>query len=77
VLAEAGVKFTEKLEEAPGARVSGTVKPDSVKVLPGKDAAETERFAVPVFAIVTACVLVAPTETFVKVTLAGVKEIAG
>jgi hypothetical protein len=77
VLADVGVKFTEKLEEAPGVKVSGMARPDVVKVLPGKDAADTVRFAVPVFLTATACVFVTPTETFVKLTLDGVTEIAG
>lgn len=77
LLAEAGVKLTVKLEEAAGANVSGTVSPENAKVLPGKEAAETVRLAVPVFVIVTVCVFVFPTETFVKLTLVGVTEIAG
>lgn len=77
MLAEVGVKFTDKLEEAPGARVKGTVRPDSVNVVPGKEAAETVRLAVPVFLMVTACVLVTPTETLLKLTLEGVTEMAG
>lgn len=77
MLAEAGVKFTERLEEAPGASVKGTARPDSVNVVPGNEAAETVRLAVPVFLIETACVFVTPTETLLKLTLDGVTEIAG
>jgi len=77
VLADAGVKFTEKPEEAPGAKLSGMVRPDIVNVLPGNEAAETERLAVPVFLMVIVCVLVTPTETLLKLTLDGVTLIAG
>jgi hypothetical protein len=37
----------------------------------------TLRFAVPVFLIVSACVLLAPTMTLPKLALAGLKEICG
>jgi hypothetical protein len=77
VLADAGVKFTEKLDEAPGASVNGMARLESVKVVPGNEAAETVRLAVPVFLMVTACVFVTPTETLLKLTLAGVIEMAG
>ena len=77
MLADVGVKFTEKLEEAPEASVNGIARPDRVNVVPGKEAAETVRLAVPVFLIVKACVLVAPTETLLKLTLEGVTDMAG
>lgn len=77
MLADAGVKFTEKLEEAPGASVNGTARPDSVNVVPGNEAADMVRLAVPVFLMVTACVFVTPTETLLKLTFDGDTEIAG
>ena len=66
-----------KVEEAPGARERGSAKPEQVKEPPGREAWETFSVAVPVFLIVSDCVLVAPTDTFVKLMLPGTTEICG
>jgi len=46
-----------------------------VKEVPAKDAWERVSVAVPAFLIVSDCVLVTPTETFVKLMLEGATEI--
>ena len=77
VLAEAGAKPMVKTEEAPGATVSGTVRPAKVKPVPASAAWVTLRFALPAFWIVRDWVLVVPTVTLLKLTLAGMTEICG
>ena len=49
LLAEAGVKPTEKANEVPGATESGTARPVKVKPVPARVACVTLRFAVPLF----------------------------
>lgn len=75
LLAEAGVNPMVKTEDPPGATESGTVKPLKAKPVPASTACVTLRFAVPVFRMVSDCVLLTPTVTFPKLTLAGVTEI--
>lgn len=52
LLAEAGVKPREKVEEAPGATESGSVRPVKLKPVPASVACVTLRVAVPVFLMV-------------------------
>ncbi len=71
------MKSTVKADEAPGASDSGVASPERVKVVPAKVACERVSVAVPVFLMVTDCVLVAPTETPEKLTLDRVTDIWG
>jgi hypothetical protein len=73
--ATAGVNPRVKLEEPPGATVSGNVRPVRLKPVPASAACVTLRFAVPVFLIVSSWELLTPTVTLPKLALAGVTEI--
>src|SRR5208283_1459856 len=75
--AAVGVNPTVNVEVPPGATLIGIVKPVKLKPLPASAACVTLRFAVPVFLIVSACVLLAPTMTLPKLALAGLTEICG
>ena len=77
LLADAGVNPTVKLEEPPGATVNGNVRPVRLKPVPASISCVTLRFAVPVFLIVSAWLLLAPTITLPKLALAGLTEICG
>jgi len=77
LLAEAGVKLTVKAEEPPGGTESGTVSPEKPKPVAASDAWVTLRFAVPGLLIASVWVLVTPTVTLPKPTLAGITEICG
>ena len=77
LLAEAGVKLTVNAEEPPGGTESGTVTPEKPKPVPTSDAWVTLRFAVPGLLITRVWVLVTPTVTLPKPTLAGITEICG
>jgi len=77
LLAEAGVKRTVKAEEPPGGTERGNANPEKPKPIPVSDAWVTLRFAVPGLLMVTVWVLVRPTATFPKLTLAGITEIRG
>ncbi len=77
LLAEAGVKPTVKAEEPPGGRESGNASPETLKPVPASDAWVTLRFAVPGLLMVSVWVLVTPTVTLPKLTLAGITEICG
>ena len=77
LLAEAGLKLTVKADDPPGGTESGKVSPDNPKPVPARDACVTLRFAVPGFVMVSVCVLVKPTVTLPKLTLAGITEICG
>lgn len=77
LLAEAGVKLMVKAEEPPGGTENGNASPEKLKPVPISDACVTLRFAVPGFLMVTAWVLVKPTVTLPKLTLAGITEICG
>src|ERR1041385_1956089 len=77
LLAEPGVKLRVKAEEPPGGTESGSVSPDKLKPAPTSDAWVMLRFAVPGLLMVSIWVLVTPTVTLPKLTLAGVTEICG
>jgi len=77
LLAEAGVKLTVKVEETPGGTESGSVSPEKLKPVPTSDAWVTLRFAVPGLLMTSVWVLVTPTVTLPKLTLAGITEICG
>ena len=77
LLAEVGAKLTMKVAEPPGARESGSVSPEKLKPVPTRDAWVTLRFAVPGLLMTSVWVLVTPTVTLPKLTLAGITEICG
>ena len=77
LLAEVGAKLTMKLAEPPGATESGSVSPEKLKPVPTRDAWVTLRFAVPGLLMTSVWVLVTPTVTLPKPTLAGITEICG
>jgi len=77
LLAEAGVKLTVKAEEPPGGTESGGVSPEKLKPVPTSDAWVTLRVAVPGLLMASIWVLVTPTVTLPKLTLAGITEICG
>jgi hypothetical protein len=77
LLAEAGVKLTVKAEEPPGGTESGSASPEKLKPVPVSDAWVTLRFAVPGLLMASIWVLVIPTVTLPKPTLAGTTEICG
>ena len=77
LLAEAGVKLTVKAEEPPGGTESGGVSPEKLKPVPTSDAWVTLSVAVPGLLMASIWVLVTPTVTLPKLTLAGITEICG
>jgi len=77
LLADAGVKLTVKVAEPPGTTESGTVSPEKLKPVPTSGAWVTLRFAVPGLVMTSVWVLVTPTVTLPKLTLAGITEICG
>jgi len=77
LLAEVGAKLTMKVAELPGATESGSVSPEKLKPVPTSDAWVTLRFAVPGLLMTSVWVLVTPTVTSPKLTLAGITEICG
>jgi hypothetical protein len=77
LLAEAGAKLTVKAEEPPGGIESGSASPEKLSPDPINDAWVTLRFAVPGLLIVSIWVLVTPTVTLPKPTLAGITESCG
>jgi len=77
LLAEPGVKLMVKAEEPPGGTESGSASPEKLKPVPVSDAWVTLRFAVPGLLIASIWVLVTPTVTLPKLTLAGTTEICG
>lgn len=72
-----GVKATEKLTVALGARVSGAAKPVTVKLLPLAAIVVMFRVALPVLVSVTGWVLVLPTATSPKLIPAGFRVARG
>jgi hypothetical protein len=76
VLVVVGAKLTVNAAEVPGATVSGNWSPLNLNPLPEIVACETLRFELPWFLIVTFWVLVAPSGTLPKLTVAGMVEIA-
>lgn len=77
LLTEAGVKLMVKVEEPPGGTESGNARPEKLKPVPISDAWVTLRLAVPGFLMASIWVLVTPTVTLPKLTLAGTTEICG
>src|SRR4030095_8948083 len=77
LLAEAAFKLTVNAEEPPGGTESGSASPEKLKPVPTSDARVTLRFAVPGLLITSILVLVTPTVTLPKLTLAGITEICG
>ena len=77
LLAEVGAKLTMKVGEPPGATESGSVSPEKLKPVPTSDAWVRLRFAVPGLLMTSVWVLVTPTVTLPKLTLAGMTEICG
>src|SRR2546427_170839 len=66
-----GANCTLKALDCPGGRVSGKVSPLMLKPGPVAPPRETVRLTLPVLLKLTACVLLLPTVTFPKATLAG------
>src|SRR2546427_785782 len=66
-----GANCTLKVLDCPGGRMSGKLSPLMLKPGPVAPPRETVRLTLPVLLKLTACVLLLPTVTFPKATLAG------
>lgn len=77
VPAVVGAKLTVHEALAPGAIVSGIVRPEYEKPVPDMEACVIVKLAVPGLEIVSVCVLLTPLLTLPKLTDAGLGEICG
>lgn len=66
-----GANVTLNADDWPAAKVTGTARPLTLKLVPAKVSFDTLMDAFPVFVRVTACLLLAPGETLPKATAEG------